>query len=302
MSFVFKVETNDREQILVRAIITGETGSGKSRAAMRIALGLSAGDTGKVAIISTEFGRGRLYPDLANFALIDYVQPADDPTPQHDFYSPKEFSRVLRMTENAGFEVIIIDGITPQWDAVKGMADANSLKGLAQWKEPKEQHNRFWDRLLRSPAHIIMTCQTKDKVLQEGTVITKLYNEPCQDSTKFSMVHFRIGMESESIGTIIKNSTGMFKDIEKVTDFVKLGEDMREWAGLGPKRPEPERATDNQRETLLRLSTHPEVPAAGQKQCAEAAENAILTAERADEIITKANKLIKSEPVNQPAE
>lgn len=284
MSFVFKIETNEREAIKLRVMLTGKSSSGKSRAAMRIANALSNGAPERVAIINTEFERGRYYPELGRFALIDYVHHPGDKTEPCDFYAPEEFADVLKQTEDAGFDIIIIDGMTPQWEAVCGIADNMEAKGLAKWKDIKIRHNKFWSRLMRSPAHIIMTALTEDATAQTGSNIHVIQDKLRQDSKKLPDIQFLIAMQSESVGIVQQDRTGQYKPDSRITNFVEFAEIIGEWAGAGIVRPP---VTQAQIDLFKKIAADTAVLEAVRQRAASYLEKPRLTEAEAADVLEK---------------
>jgi Fe-S oxidoreductase len=95
-----------REQAKLRLAITGPSGSGKTRGALFIAKGLG----GRIAVVDTERKSSALYDNIVAFDVMDLQPP----------YTPEVFEAALRAAEAAGYNVVILDSITPEWSGTVG--------------------------------------------------------------------------------------------------------------------------------------------------------------------------------------
>ena len=93
----------ERKQAKLRLALCGPAGSGKTYSALLIAQGLVPG--GKVALIDSERGSGELYADLMAYN----VAPLEPP------FTPARYVELIQEAEQAGYEVLIIDGLSLRW-------------------------------------------------------------------------------------------------------------------------------------------------------------------------------------------
>ena len=113
----------------------------------------------KVCIIDTESGSADLYSHLGNYNVIRMAEDIKDLTP----YSPEKFIAAIKMAENAGMELCIIDSVTPEWDGKGGCLESNDkiantkFKGntWAAWSDTTPRHQAFIDAIVGSSMHII---------------------------------------------------------------------------------------------------------------------------------------------------
>lgn len=151
----------ERKQSKLRLAISGPTGSGKTKAALRIATGIG----GRIAVLDTENGSASLYADEFDFDVINLRAP----------YAPERFTDVIKAAEANGFTTLIIDSATHEWSGVGGCLElvdklaATTHKGNAwsAWNEVTPRHRNFIDSMLQSNIHIIVTLRSKMDTAQE---------------------------------------------------------------------------------------------------------------------------------------
>ena len=137
----------------------GESGSGKTYSALLLARGL-VGPKGRVALIDTETGRGRMYANVAP------VWQHGELTPP---FTPARYIEAIEHAERLKFDALIVDSASHEWDGIGGvidMADAGRNSGLKKWQEPKKQHKRFVHKLLNARLHLILCLRAKEKLVQ----------------------------------------------------------------------------------------------------------------------------------------
>ena len=153
----FKAE---RKKSKLRLAITGPSGSGKTWGALMVAKGLG----GKIALGDTERGSASLYSHLADFDVAEVTAP----------FSPEKFIDVIRQAERAGYDVLILDSISPEWSGTGGcleLADQiaqSKFKGntWSAWSVVNPRHKAFLDAVLQSSMHIIVTMRSKTETAQ----------------------------------------------------------------------------------------------------------------------------------------
>jgi hypothetical protein len=157
MAFVKAV----RKQAKLRLALTGPSGSGKTYSSILLAQGLG----GKVAVIDTEHGSASLYCDLMEFDVMELTAP----------YSPERYIAAIQEADKAGYDVLIIDSISHEWNGTGGMLQINEqvaqskFKGntWSAWSESDPRHRKFIDAMLQSRMHIIVTMRSKTETSQE---------------------------------------------------------------------------------------------------------------------------------------
>lgn len=149
-----------RKTSKLRLGLTGPSGSGKTWGALTIAKELGS----KIACIDTEHGSASLYSDLVDFDVLELSAP----------YSPERYIAAIKEAEKAGYEVLIIDSMTHEWNGAGGVLELldeiakAKFKGntWSAWNEMTPRHRKFIDAILQSPMHIITTVRSKTETAQ----------------------------------------------------------------------------------------------------------------------------------------
>ena len=139
----------EKSQLKARVLISGAAGSGKTIAALELASALGS----RVAVIDTENGSAALYSDKYKFEMLNLQPP----------YPPEDFIQAIKIAENSGFDVIVVDGITPEWSGSGGCLDLHTKLGgrFQDWAKITPRHRNFVQKILECSTHIICTCRSK---------------------------------------------------------------------------------------------------------------------------------------------
>jgi hypothetical protein len=138
----------------VKLGLMGTAGTGKTWNALAIAAAL-AGD-GKVAVIDSERGRAEAYAGDFKF---DYLRLSS--------YSPETYIEALALANDEGYDVIVVDSISHEWQGKDGILA--SVDRFGGWKEATPRHDAFVDSLFRLPRNVIVTIRAKTQYLVEET-------------------------------------------------------------------------------------------------------------------------------------
>ena len=220
----------ERRNAKLRLGITGPAGSGKTYGALLVAFGLG----GKIAMIDTENGSGDLYSALGDYDVCSLQAP----------FTVQKYLEAIKMAENAGYDVIIIDSLSHAWAGEGGLldmqgkiADSGRKNSFAAWREVTPYHNKLVETILASKCHIIATMRSKMEYIQVENEhgkkeIRKVGLAPVQ----------RDGMEYE-FGTVFDLSVNHFVNVSKDRtsmfdgQMFKLSEDtgrvLKEWLESG---------------------------------------------------------------------
>ncbi len=142
--------------------IYGYSGSGKTLSALLIARGL-AGPKGKIGMLDTERGRGKIYagdPDVGDYDYAELTAP----------FTPERYIEAIDEFEKGDYAALIVDSSSHEWDGLGGVLDVageSKAKGLLKWANPKARHKKFVQRLLRSKMHLILCVRAKEKFVQK---------------------------------------------------------------------------------------------------------------------------------------
>lgn len=138
----------------------GDSGSGKTYSAILLGRGL-VGPKGRLAMLDTETGRGLIYAKVAGG--YDYAEL----TPP---FTPERYVEAIKAAEDAGFDALIIDSGSHEWEGLGGIletAEASGKQGLVKWAQPKARHKRFVQALLSTRMHLILCLRAKEKLVQK---------------------------------------------------------------------------------------------------------------------------------------
>lgn len=149
-----------RKKAKLRLALAGPSGSGKTWSALLIARGIG----GKIAVIDTERDSASLYSHLVDFDSLDLAAP----------YSPERYVQAIRAAEEAGYDVLVIDSMTHEWNGIGGCLElvdqiaAAKYRGnsWSAWNEVTPRHRAFLDAILQAKLHIIVTMRTKTETAQ----------------------------------------------------------------------------------------------------------------------------------------
>ena len=218
MTFTKATKTKSK----LRLAITGTAGSGKTYGALLIAKGLG----GKIAMIDTENGSGNVYSDLCDYDICNLSAP----------YYPQKYIQCIHEAEQAGYEIIIIDSISHEWNGEGGCLDLHtretaSGKGnsFTAWAKITPLHNMFVQALTASPCHIIATIRSKtDHIINDSRQVVKVGLAPVQRDG----IEYEFGtvfdISASHLASVNKDRTGIFPDTPfKITP--DIGARLRTW-------------------------------------------------------------------------
>jgi len=154
MSSLFVKAT--KAQAKARIAVTGPSGSGKTYSALAWATELAEG--GKIAVIDTERDSAKLYADRFDFDTLSMSAP----------YHPDRLVDVLKIAEQEGYAVVVIDSLTHFYNGNGGLLEiveqaGASSKGnsFAGWRTATPIQQRMVDTILSFNGHIITTMRSK---------------------------------------------------------------------------------------------------------------------------------------------
>lgn len=171
----------ERRKAKLRLGITGPAGSGKTMSALLIAGGLVNGDYTKIGLVDTENGSGDLY--VHSKASGDEIGEYNVLTLEPPFEASK-YIAAIKIAEEAGLEVVILDSITHAWAGEGGFLEKQgkiadkSGNSWSAWRTVTPEHNRFIDAMLQSKIHVIATMRSKTEHVYEGGKVKKLGMAP----------------------------------------------------------------------------------------------------------------------------
>lgn len=217
----------ERKQAKLRLALAGPSGAGKTMSALRIAKGMG----GKIAVIDTERGSASLYSHVVDFDTLDLGPP----------YTPERYIDAIAAAEQAGYDTLIIDSITHEWDGKGGCLEMNENLANAKykgntwsaWNETTPRHRAFLDAIIQSKCHIIATMRSKTETVQgEGKKVMKLGMKVVQrEGSEFEFTTVLDIVHDSHMATTSKDRTGLFADPHVITE--DTGKRLLAWLNSG---------------------------------------------------------------------
>lgn len=242
-----------REQLWVRVLLGGSSGSGKTYSALRLATGLAGKAGSRIAYIDTENGRARYYANEFDFDCIELEEP----------FKPDKYIEAIDAAIRAGYKVLVIDSISHEWQWCNNTVNSMNGSSFQNWGKIKTQfHNKFVEKIIQSPIHIIATARGKDEYTmdeKDGKKVPKKIGLGIQQEANQEYeytVAFNIAQDTH-IATITKDNTHYFENrYEKLTE--KDGEYLYDWANDGetpaPKPAKPVVVEANPKEIISQIT------------------------------------------------
>jgi hypothetical protein len=225
----FEFVPAEKSQLKARVLISGAAGSGKTMAALELASALGS----RVAVIDTENGSAALYSDKYKFEMLNLQPP----------YPPEDFVQAIKVAENSGFDVIVIDGITPEWSGSGGCLDLHTKLGgrFQDWAKVTPRHRSFIQKILECSTHIICTCRSKQGYAmdEQSKKVTKLGMAPEQrDGLDYEMTLVFNIINQTHLAEATKDRTGLF-DGKQFLISKNTGLEILEWLNSGTPAKSP---------------------------------------------------------------
>jgi len=216
-----------------RILIPAPSGGGKTWGALTLAKGIG----GRTVVIDTEQGSSDMYDHLHEFDVVDLSPP----------FTPERYVECITACEEAGYEIIIVDSISHEWNGKGGCLELVDEIARAKFKgntwsaysEITPRHRAFIDAMLRSRAHIIATARAKTETAQVDENGRKRVVKLGMAAETRQGVEFEFDVVLDLVhdghfATVSKDRTGIFTgDPKPIT--VETGRRIAEWlAGATP--------------------------------------------------------------------
>ncbi len=215
-----------RKESKLRLALTGASGSGKTFSALLLAQGLG----GNVAVADTERGSAALYSDKFDFDTIEITPP----------YNLKKWLDVFDAAVDSGYNILILDSITPLWSGEGGLleqkdqlAKHGGKNSYTAWADVTPMYNRFVERMLNANIHVIATIRSKTEYSMETdggrTIIKKVGLGPqFRDGIDYEFTTV-FDMASDHSVLVSKDRSGLF---DTKTPFIiskDTGAQIKKW-------------------------------------------------------------------------
>ena len=231
-----------REQVWLKVLLSGASGSGKSYSALKVATGIAKECGSGIAYIGTEGSRNKYYADEFDYDLLELEEP----------FECEKYIEAIDAAVEAGYKVLIIDSMTHEWKWLNDVHDKMPGNSFTNWGKLKPRHHKFMDKVLNSPIHIIATARGKDDwVLEDknGKQVPKKVGMGQQQDKDISYeytVSLMIAQDTH-VASADKDNTKLFDGrFEVLTE--KDGVRLYEWANKGDA-PAPKKETPKYTET-----------------------------------------------------
>lgn len=222
-----------RQQVKIRMSIASPTGFGKTYGALLIAHGMT-GDWTKIAVIDTENDSASLYAHLGDYNTVSLKPP----------FTTQQYIDAIKLCEQSGIEVIIIDSITHVWKGAGGLLEyQNQLGGRYQdWAKATPLYQRWLDTILHSSCHVITTMRKKQayNMVQNGnrTTVEKAgLEDEIRDGYDYEMTVALELTNDKHMAKASKDRTGLFVDKPEFIITEATGIAIKKWCEMGVEAP-----------------------------------------------------------------
>ena len=226
-----------RSKAKLRLAVTGPSGSGKTMSSLLIARGI-AGDNGRIAVCDTETQSASLYAHVTAFDTVSLDAP----------YTVERFISVIHAAEDAGYDVLVLDSISPVWKGQGGlleqqeMAASASRNNFTSWKGVTREYQRLISAITGSKIHIIVTMrsqtayeiETVDGARRSAPVKIGLKPEMREGfDYEFTTVLNLTATSAGHLATVSKDRTNLFDQSTPFVPTVETGQKIAEWLENG---------------------------------------------------------------------
>jgi len=235
----------EKSGLKIRVAVIGPSGSGKTYSALRLASGIG----GKIAMIDTEVGRGKYYADEFNYDYMELTPP----------YKPERFIEAVTAAVAAGYDTVIIDSASHEWNGKGGILEEHSAmsgNSYTNWSKLTPRHQRFIDCIIQSNCNIITTLRGKDEYVmsdRNGKAVPEKVGMGAvmRDGFEYEMTCSFMLSTSSHAAEVMKDNTHIFNSVEMLTE--EHGKLLKKWADGGIPAPKPETITEEQVQEILTL-------------------------------------------------
>jgi hypothetical protein len=224
-----QLQTAERKRVKLRLNIASPSGFGKTYSALLLAYGVSNAWE-KIGVIDTENDSASLYSHLGPFKTLVLNPP----------FSPDKYIEAIKVCEDAGLEVIIIDSITHVWKGQGGILEyQNNLGGRYQdWAKATPLYQRWLNAILQSKTHVITTNRKKQgyNMITEGnkTKVEKAgLEDEIRDGYEYEMTLALEIVNDKHMVRASKDRTQLFVDKPEFVITSDTGKAIAIWCNSG---------------------------------------------------------------------
>lgn len=223
-----KFEKAKRSKCKIKVSIAGASGSGKTYSALCVAKGMVS-NLHKVAVIDTENGSSHLYSHLGDFSVLTLAAP----------YSPEAYIMAINEAIKNGFECVIIDSLSHEWQGPGGIIDIHGqMEGnsFTNWNKVTPRHNALIQKIVNAPVHVIATLRSKTeyvmqqkngKSIPEKMGLKAVQRDDCE-------YEFTVAFELNKyhVAAVSKDRTGLFQQEPELILSENLGKRITDWCEI----------------------------------------------------------------------
>lgn len=225
-----KLHKAERHQVKLRIGVTGASGFGKTYSSLLLAYGIT-NDWTKIALIDTENKSASLYSHLGDFNVLSL----------ENSFAPERYIKAIKLCEDSGMEIIIIDSISHEWQSKGGCLEIHEQLGgrFQDWARVTPRHNAFIDSIIQSKCHVITTSRRKvdyslDKDGEGKTKVMKLgTKEITREGYEYELtVNFEL-INDKHLTNVSKDRTGLFSGKPEFIINSNTGKKLINWCTQG---------------------------------------------------------------------
>lgn len=225
-----KLHKAERHQVKLRIGFSGPSGFGKTYSSLLLAYGIT-NDWTKIALIDTENKSASLYSHLGEFNVLSL----------EGSFSPERYIQAIKLCEDSGMEVIIVDSISHEWQGAGGCLEIHEQLGgrFQDWARVTPRHNAFINSIIQSKCHIITTSRRKvdyslDKDGEGKTKVMKLgTKEITREGFEYELtVNFEL-LNDKHLTSASKDRTGLFSGKPEFIINSNTGKKLINWCTQG---------------------------------------------------------------------
>lgn len=217
-----------RGKCKMKLSIQGPSGSGKTFSALRLAKGL-VGDLSKVAVIDTECGSSHLYAHLGDYSVLTIEAP----------YSPEKYIHAIHEAAKAGFECIVIDSLSHEWQGSGGILDIHGqMEGnsFTNWSKVTPRHNALIQTIVNSNVHVLATLRSKTEYVIQNrngkSVPEKVGMKAVQREDAEYEFTVAFELNKQHVACIAKDRTGLFSQESEILITEEIGSRIHSWCDI----------------------------------------------------------------------
>lgn len=233
----FQVKKAKREKIYAKIALMAPSGGGKTYGSLRLATGMAeeikkeTGKDARILMVNTEQKRGYYYANEFDYDIIDLEAP----------YEPEKFVDVIKFAQDEGYDILILDSTSPEWDGAGGCLELQQKAGgtYQAWGKITPRHDRFIHAIADSPIHVIATMRGKDQYEMntdekgKKTVQKLGVGAKQRDGFEYEFTCTFLIDQKTSTSEAQKDNTHLFQNRGAILLSEQDGRDIIKWANEG---------------------------------------------------------------------